>query len=250
MDYSLLEKIGLTNSEIKVYLALIDTGASTVGPITSKSKVASSKTYELLDKLIEKGLVTTYKEDNIKYFKAVNPNRLKDYLDDKEQELETNKKELMSIMPELEAKFKEHIKETEVELFKGYKGVESIFKDMIKSLNKGDEFLVIGGGDTPSANPTTKLFFEKIHRERSQKGIIQRIIFSEARRKALKKMAMFPYTLPRYLQYGTPSTINIYKDITILIVMSPTPAGIRIKDKQITESYRKYFEEMWKIAKK
>ena len=71
MDYSLLEKIGLTNSEIKVYLALIDTGASTVGPITSKSKVASSKTYELLDKLIEKGLVTTYKEDNIKYFKAV-----------------------------------------------------------------------------------------------------------------------------------------------------------------------------------
>ena len=250
MDFSTLERIGLTKSEIKVYLALIDLGSSTVGPITSKAKVASSKTYELLGKLVEKGLVTTFKEENIKYFKAVTPVRLKDYLEDKKKELEKNEIELLSFLPALEARFKEHVKETEVELFKGYKGVESIFKNMIRTLNKDDEFLVIGGGDPPSANPTTNIFFEKIHRERSQKGIIQRIIFSEARRKSLRKMALFPHTIPKYLPYGTPSTINIFRDITILLVMSPTPAGIRIKDKNITESYKRYFEEMWKIAKK
>ena len=250
MDTSLLERIGLTKSEIKVYISLIELGSSSVGAITSKSKVASSKTYELLDKLIAKGLVTTFKEKNVNYFKAVNPNRLKDYLEDKKNELVKNESELLTLMPILESKFKDHVKDTELELFKGYKGVETMFKEMIKTLNKGDEFLVIGGGDTPSANPLTKIFFEKIHRERSEKGVILKIIFSEARRKSLKKMAMFPHTIRRYLHYGTPSTVNIYKDTTILLVMSPIPAGIRIKNKQITESYRRYFEEMWKTAKK
>ena len=157
MNTHLLEKIGLTKSEIKVYLALIDLGSSSVGPITKKARVASSKTYELLNKLIQKGLVTTFKENNVNYFKSVNPYRLKDYLEEKKKELKENETELSNLLPTLELKFREHVKETEVELFKGYKGIQAIFKDMIKTLNKGDEFLVIGGGDTPPANPTTRL---------------------------------------------------------------------------------------------
>lgn len=250
MDTTLLEKIGLTHSEVKVYLALLELGSSTVGPITAKAKVASSKTYELLNKLTEKGLATTYKEGSTNYFKAVDPNRLKDYLQEKEADFHEQKKELLAIIPSLEQQFKEHVAETEVEVFKGYKGVANVFREMIRTLNRGDEFLVSGGGDTPSANPHTKIFYEKIHRERSEKGIILRILFSEARRKSLKKMALFPHTIPRYLPFGTPSTINIYKDVTILIVMSPSPAAIRIKDKNMTASYRKYFEEMWRQAKR
>jgi sugar-specific transcriptional regulator TrmB len=250
MDTSLLEKIGLTHSEVKVYLALLELGASTVGPITQKSKVASSKTYELLSKLMEKGLATTYKEGNTNYFKAVDPNRLKDYLQEKELDFQEQKKDILDLIPSLELRFKDHVAETEVEVFKGYKGIANVYHEMIKTLGKGDEFLVSGGGETPTANPKTKLFYEKIHHERAEKGIILRIIFSEARRNSLKKMALFPHTIPRYISYGTPSTINIYKDVTILIVMSPSPAAIRIKDRNITASYRKYFEEMWKQAKR
>jgi hypothetical protein len=121
---------------------------------------------------------------------------------------------------------------------------------MINSLKKGDEFLVIGGGDTPSTNDNTKLFFEQIHKRRAEKGIILRIIFSEARKKSYHLMRTFKHTIARFLPYGTPSTINIYDDTTILLVMSPLPAAIRIKDKQITESYKTYFEHMWKQAKK
>jgi len=250
MDFSILEKIGLTHSEIKVFLALIELGNSSVGPITEKAKVASSKSYELLNKLMNKGLVTTYKEGGINYFKAVHPSRLLDYVNEKKQEFEKYESKLNKIVPVLELRFKEHMRETEVEVFKGYKGAETIFKQMIKELNKGDEILVIGGGDTPTENIHTKIFFEKIHRERSKKGIKLKIIYSEARRKTMNKMNLFPYTYARYFPFGTPSTINIYAETTILMSMSPSPAAIRIKDKKISESYKKYFEEMWKIAKK
>jgi len=247
---SILEKIGLTGNEIKAYLALIDLGASSVGDIIKKSGVASSKIYELLDKLMEKGLVSTHLEANIKYFKAANPQRLKEFLDSRIENLKEDEQELKKILPELISRFESQKKEIEIELFKGYKGVRAVFYDMLNELNKGDEFLVIGGGDQPTTNENTKLFFEQIHKKRAEKGIIQRIIFSEARKKSYSLMRTFKHTIARFLPYGTPSTINIYKDTTILLVMSPTPAAIRIRDRQITESYKTYFEHMWKQAKK
>jgi len=250
MDYSALEDIGLTASETRVYIALIELGSSTVGPITKKAKVASSKTGELLQKLLDKGLTTTYSEKKTTYYKAVSPHRILDYIKDKKKELENKEKQVKNILPTLDSIYKENITDTSVELFRGYKGAETVFKDMIRSLSKGDEFMVIGGGDVPSTNKRTKWFFERIHRQRSKKGIILKIIFSEARRKSLKEMALFPFTKAKYLSFGTPSTVNIYKDVTILLSMSPTPAAIRIKNKQITQSYKIYFEQMWKLAKK
>ena len=57
MDNHLLEKLGLTKGEIKIYFALNELGKATVGPIGEKSKVSKSKIYDILNKLIEKGLV-------------------------------------------------------------------------------------------------------------------------------------------------------------------------------------------------
>jgi sugar-specific transcriptional regulator TrmB len=250
MEYGSLEEIGFTRSEIKVYLALIELGESTVGNIVKKSGVASSKIYELLEKLMEKGIVSTYIKANRKYFQAANPKRLKDYIEQRKKELHETGKEIEDMIPLLSEKFLAHAKETEVELFKGYRGVETVFRDMIRELKKGDEFLVCGGGDSPTENERTKWFFEKIHRQRSEKGIVLRIILSEARRKSMKQITLFPCTNQRYTDVGTPSTTNIYGDTTILLIMSPYPAAIRIRNKQITETYRKYFEELWTRAKK
>jgi sugar-specific transcriptional regulator TrmB len=250
MDLELLEDIGLTKSEIKVYISLIEIGSSSVGPIVSKAKIASSKIYEILDKLADKGLVTTFMQDHVKHFKPVNPKRLMDYLETKKQELNKKEDELKELLPQLNQLYSEKEQEFEVEVFKGYKGVYNALMEMIGTLKKGEEHLVMGGGDTPTTNPRTRLFFENIHQKRSEKGIKLRIIFNEIRRKSYKNMSIFPHTNPRYIDFGMPSTINIYGDTTILLTMSPVPAGIRIKDKNITASYKKYFERMWKMAKK
>jgi len=242
-----LEGIGLTKSEIKVYLALLDLGSSSTGPLVKKSKVASSKIYELLDKLIQKGLVSTYIESEVKYFKAVDPNRLIDYVKLKRKEIEDKEGQIREILPLLQSKYKNFESETRVELFQGYKGVETVFNEMIHELKKGDEFLVIGGGDNTSGNERTKLFFERVHKKRSEKGIILKIIFSETRRKTMKEIRLFPHTYSRFIPHNIPSTINIYKDTTILLTMSPTPAAIRIKDQKITESYRIYFNNVWNM---
>jgi sugar-specific transcriptional regulator TrmB len=65
-----LTKLGLTEGEAKVYLALLKLGSSTVGPIVKKSKVAYSNIYEVLERLISKGLVSFIKKEKTKYFQA------------------------------------------------------------------------------------------------------------------------------------------------------------------------------------
>lgn len=42
MDTQILEDIGLTNAEIKVYIALLELGTSTAGPIIEKTGLQNS----------------------------------------------------------------------------------------------------------------------------------------------------------------------------------------------------------------
>lgn len=243
-----LEAIGLTKSEAKVYLSLIKLGATSTGPLVKHSGVASSKIYGLLDKLMDKGLVTTFKESKIRYFKAVDPKRLKDYIKIKREELNLRERKIKEIMPALEDAYKEKLEETEVEIFRGQRGLNTAFKELLGRLRKGDELLVIGGKDIPTLSGESKLFLQNFHRKRSARGIKLRILLSESRRKVMRDITKMPHTTSKYLQHKTHSPINIYKDITLLVNLSPTITVIRIRDKHIAESYRIYFEEMWKAA--
>ena len=71
MDIKILEEIGLTKSEVKTYLALLEIGSSSTGDIVEKAQVASSKIYEILDKLSQKGLVSFIIKSGVKYFEAL-----------------------------------------------------------------------------------------------------------------------------------------------------------------------------------
>ena len=89
MDTKILEDIGLSNSEIKVYIALLELDKSTAGPIIDKSNLPSSVVYMSLHKLLGKGLISFIKEGQIKHYQASNPDHLVQFIDEKK---ETDKK--------------------------------------------------------------------------------------------------------------------------------------------------------------
>ena len=57
-EVSILEDLGLSKREAKAYLALLELGSTTVGEIIKKTDIPSSKIYEVLDRLMKKGLVS------------------------------------------------------------------------------------------------------------------------------------------------------------------------------------------------
>ena len=58
MDISILEDLGLTRGEVKVYIALLEIGSSSVGQIIEKSGLQNSVVHRALNSLIEKGLIS------------------------------------------------------------------------------------------------------------------------------------------------------------------------------------------------
>ena len=102
VNTQILEKVGLTKGEIKVYLALIELGESSSGAIIIKAKVSRSKVYEVLEKLKEKGLVSEVIKENIKYFQAGNPKVILEYIKKKKEELKEQEEDFKKILPNLE----------------------------------------------------------------------------------------------------------------------------------------------------
>ncbi len=86
-----LMNLGLTNGEARVYLSMIQIGPSKVGKIVELSRVSYSKIYGVLDRLILKGLASYSIQNNIRYFQSLEPTRLNDYVEKKEDELRNKK---------------------------------------------------------------------------------------------------------------------------------------------------------------
>src|SRR3989338_6514101 len=120
MDTSSLREAGLTEGEVKVYLALLELGSSTTGPIIEKSHIARSIIYQILEKLMQKGLVSQVIKEKTKYFQAAEPNKILEYIDERREKFEETKKVIENLLPELELKQKLAMK-SEVAIYFGYK---------------------------------------------------------------------------------------------------------------------------------
>ena len=54
----------------------------------------------------------------------------------------------------------------------------------------------------------------------------------------------------RYVDFPLPSTIDIYKDKVLVSSWQDQPIAYLINSKEIAENYKRYFNEVWRIAKK
>src|SRR3989338_463264 len=72
-----LEQVGLSKNETKVYLALLEIGAATAGEIASQAKIHRTNVYDAMERLLEKGLVTFTTDDHdSRVFDATSPENL------------------------------------------------------------------------------------------------------------------------------------------------------------------------------
>jgi len=233
----LIETFGLTKLESKIYLTLLDLGPSLAGLITRKSGIHRRNVYDALERLIQKGLVGYIVKNNRKYFEASNPDSLIELLKEKEESIR-------NILPQLKSKYEQTFEKSETLFFKGKNGLKTVFEDQL-SLKK--EILVIGASSL--AREILKYYFHWFDKRRVEKKIKIKLIYNESAKKERKiKLAEIRY-LPK--DYHNPAAMNVYGDRVAIIHWSKeNPFVILIKDKDIADGYRNYFNLMWSIAKK
>jgi len=227
-----LKELGLTENESELYLALIDLGPSLAGQISRKTGLHRRTVYDTTERLIKKGLVGYILKNNRRLFQASNPDRLMEMIEEKHNLI-------LPIVNELKEKFSKTKTKEETNFYKGKEGLKNIFEDQLNA----KEILILGA--SPKAYDILQFYFKWYDKKRKSKKIKARIIATN------RKISKIPLAEIRYLpqKYQNPVAVNIYEDKTAIILWAKDPIAIVIKNREITEGYKNYFELMWKIAK-
>lgn len=239
MNKKILEEIGLTASEAKIYLNLLEKGASLAGTISRNTGIHRRSVYDAIERLIQKGLVSYIKSNNRKYFEAVDPERLIEILRKKEEDIRDALPELKLLQTMSEEK-------RETLFFRGKAALKSAFEDQ---LNQGNEVLIMGA--TTKAVDIIPYYFPHFDKNRVKKKIKIRVLFNETERghPYIKNM---PLAEVRFVpkEVTSDTAVNIYGNNTCIVAWKPDPVAILIREAIITEGFRNYFEFLWKMAKR
>jgi sugar-specific transcriptional regulator TrmB len=232
---TVLENLGFSPNDIKVYLMLNDHGSSKAGKIAKIAKVDRSSCYQSLKRLTEKGLVSYVSIGEVRWFQATGPKRLLGYLKEQQDDVK-------EIMPELDARHKASKIEGQVRLFKGVKGVKSIFQDILRT---GENNLIFGSES--QLEERLPAFQKQFIRQLKENKISVKEIVREGRDQKTSNPKKTRY-VPESIE--SPVVTNIYGDKIALIIWTEDPEGIIIENPAAAKAYRSYFEFMWKHAKK
>jgi sugar-specific transcriptional regulator TrmB len=245
-----LQELGFTGGEEKVYIALLKLGSSTTGPIAKEAGVSRSKLYEILERLVKKGIVSHYKQNNVSYFKAAPPERIIEFLGNKEAEIEKQKKAFQESIPYFEGFIGKKELKREAEVFEGAEGIKNIRELALSKMKKGDSMLYFG--NSASGHVHMLGYWDDWNKRRIKKKITAKIIYNQDATEFGERRKKQAYTEVKYLpQKGsTDAWIEIYGDTIAIVMKKETPMSIVLNNKLVAESFRTYFNILWNVSKK
>ncbi len=235
MDTGILEELGLTNAEIKIYLALLEIGKTTAGPILKKTGLQNSVVHMTLDKLVKKGFASYIKKDRVKQYQATDPKNLLKLIDEK-------KERFQKIMPQLLVRQKKEMQEAEI--YEGVKGFKTMLYDFIKDSKKQEEYLFFSFY-TRDEETLTKIhiIYKEFAKERLRRGLVVKGVIPFEIKEQFKDRP--DYKNLRFAKFPILTNISIFQDKILFTPWEDKPVSYLIHSKQLADSFRVYFYSVW-----
>jgi len=246
MIETILAELGFCNKEIKVYLEITKSERITASELSKRTKLPRSSVYDIIEKLLDKGLISYTIRLKKKTFQITNFNKFISKL----KEQETLAHLAILELDKLNIKSEENYK---VEVLEGKEGLKTHF-DYIQLLLKDKklkDFLVFG--TKLSSINKIKFFFLSRFEDyiKFASKIDFRIIwdFDANKNKIMnniKKMGKHKF-LPK--KFKNNSTTVVFNDFITIIFNTTKPIIVRIQNKDVADSYRQQFNLFWELLK-
>src|SRR3989338_3324676 len=123
---NVLNGLGLSEGEIKIYIALLKLGPVPVNKIKEETRIHRTAIYDFLEKLKNRGLVSCVVENKVNQYSAAHPNKLLDVIGEREDSIR-------AIVPELTNLLVKGAKEMSVEVYKGKEGLKASLMDIVET---------------------------------------------------------------------------------------------------------------------
>lgn len=238
-----LENAGLSQSEAKTYLALLELGETNISRISKKAGNKRSTTYLIMDSLKLKGLAHSFKKKGRSVFYAEDPRLL-------EEKLEERKKAIGRIMPQLLSIANVMDRKPAIRFYEGKDGLRDLFKDILKYPDQE----VLEWYSESYATHFDEEFFSKYFTPRRVKNkiwvrailpdneIIRKLIVNNE--KQLRQTKLLDPA-----KYHIAIEMNVYAQNKISIISFEEEIGLIIESQKIHDSMKNLFELMWEMIK-
>ena len=247
-----LKHLGLKDKEAAVYLAALQLGPSPVQNIARKAKVVRATTYVILEDLQKKGLVTHYKEGKKTLFSAEPPRQLLRLVEVEEEMLHEKKRELETVLPELQVLMKASGGRPSVRYFDGKEGLHAMRQEIIMYTGSGETIYNFTPID--HLNATFPQQTDSFTRQRLAKRIPAKTLFT-TRSPKLRDMIVHMFKSKgsefRYIDsktFPSSSGMTIFKDRIAIGAFTGKQMGVIIESEPMAEMMRRLFELAWQSA--
>ena len=240
MKKEILVELGLTNNEVDVYLSLLTIGSATANDIAKKVGLHRQAVYDALERLLDKGFANFVTKNNVMYFKALQPEKIIDYLDEKKRSVEM-------VLPELISMTKKENESTNVEVYKGKMVVRIFFREHLKEVEKTKSVPLTNGIDDLKFYEKDNIALEKYLAGLRRFNIKEKVLVVEGQKFLVKGEQTHYKQLPK--EYFSSLPISVVGNKVFTLVWGDPDYLIIIENPLLAEANRKKFNALWKIAK-
>lgn len=244
MSLEVLRKIGLTDGEVKVYGAVLEIGVASLNGIHEKTGIERRNIYDILNKLIAKGLVSYITEKGKRTYQITHPNKIISYIEEEKHRLDETKNEIETEIPSIIKKFKAAKPPIKAEVYRGKEGIKAVFEDM---LNYKENYFIGGGWYVVYELP---FFWANYNKRRMDLGVKWfNLVRHEFRKEKIPEKTLISVKfLPKEFS-GNPLVIFIYGNKVANVLWSKEFFAFVIESNEINENYKRYFDYLWRRKK-
>jgi sugar-specific transcriptional regulator TrmB len=242
-----LMALGLSKTESVLYLTLLRIGSSDVLTLVKETGFYKANTYDALEKLCDKGIVSKIIDGKRRVYQLQPPNTLVDFVKKKKVDLDAQEKVAEELAAKVKLSKKHTLSKETAFVFRGIAGVKQIYSEIIE---KKLDYLVFG---TPIESDIVvgEYYWQNLHQKQKEHRIKAKMIFHRSLRKWAKMIPHNIIELRFFDEEFEPLTeTTIYGNKVAFVVWTDKPVVTIIDNEHVAASYRQIFEKLWKDAKK
>jgi len=247
---NVLKELGLSDAEIKIYLALNARGALTASELTKAAHLKRPTAYYALRSLKERGLIKAGNAPGVERFQAEPPQHLEAVVAVREKELQNLAEEVRQVIPEL-AKGK--TTETGLPAVSFYEGEDAMKQAVM-------ETVYCRGRHIDSIAPSDNFFWqvgqkfsagyinERVSRKITTRNLWEQPLTPEIMTRSYKGISQVRI-LPRQMIGKFKSTVFLYDDCVMYISSKGSGYVLVVKSIEHFQMMKAIYDTLWSVSK-
>jgi sugar-specific transcriptional regulator TrmB len=243
------EDLSLTEVEFELFKRILEKGETPLGPIIKELGMHKGTVYNAIRRMEEKGLIGIKEVDGLNVY-SINALSLKKYIDEETSKLEGKIKDVKEIIKHTE-KSREKEETSKISILVGKESFKTFFNDLYDWARKTKkEYLFMGKGGE-MIEYLGEEYYKTTQIRKKKLALKCRVILNAIS----KKLSVSKYVMGnvKYLKmdYLSPVSTWIYDNNVVIVLWDSKPIStIIIHSKGVSDSYKSFFEAMWKISSK